>query len=157
GLRQAMVATAPARYEYQLAAAAESIFLWEGARDYSYFPIVGSGPNSCILHYHDNNRRLEAGDIVVMDFAPDYRYYQSDITRTFPVSARFSEEQRKVYQVVLDAQRAALARLRPGATVRDLNAAARDVIDRFGYGKYWRHGVSHYVGMAVHDVGEQAP
>ena len=106
-------------YEYQIAALAEFIFSWHGASGPAFFPIVGSGPNSCILHYSQNDRKMAAGDIVVMDFGPDYRYYQSDITRTFPVSGKFSEEQARIYQVVLDAQKAALEKVRPGATFGD--------------------------------------
>lgn len=157
GFREAMRSARPGRYEYQVAAVAEFVFLWNGAKGYAFFPIVGSGPNSCILHYNQNDRRMEPGDIVVMDFGPEYRYYQSDITRTFPVSGSFSEEQAKVYLVVLEVQKAALGRVRPGATFGDLNDAARDVLKRHGYGAYMPHGVSHYVGMATHDVGESRP
>ena len=154
GLRAAIGAAQPGQFEYQLAALAGLVFRWNGAPGDSYFPLVGSGPNSCIVHYHDNSRRLEAGDIVVMDYGPDYRYYQADVTRTFPVSASFTDEQRRIYRIVLEAQNAALAQVRPGATFRELNRAARDVIERAGYGKYWLHGVSHYIGMSTHDVGE---
>ncbi len=157
GLKEAMRATRPGGYEYQIAAVADFMFRWNGARGQAYYPVVGSGPNSCVLHYHANTRKLQDGDIIVMDFGPDYQYYQSDITRTFPVSGRFSEEQRKVYQVVLEAQKAALSRVRPGATFQEINSSAREVVDRAGYGKYWAHGVSHYVGMATHDVGGMAP
>jgi len=157
GMRAAMTAAAPGRTESQLAALAEFVYRWHGAAGAGYFAIVGSGPNSCIPHYNENARVMAAGDIVVMDAGPEYRYYQSDITRTFPVSAAFSEEQRSVYRVVLAAANAALARVRPGATFHDLDAAARAVIERAGYGGYWMHGVSHYVGMAVHDVGESIP
>jgi Xaa-Pro aminopeptidase len=136
---------------------AEFVFRWEGASGPSYFPVVASGPNSCLVHYHANTRTLQAGDVVVLDFGPDYRYYQSDITRTFPVAEAFTAEQRRVYEVVLEAQNAALARVRPGATFRDLDAAARAVIDAAGHERHWMHGVSHYVGMSVHDVGGPAP
>ena len=157
GLKEAIRAVEPGMHEYQVGAVAEFVFRWEGASGPAYFPIVGSGPNSCVLHYNANNRKMQAGDIVVMDFGPDFLYYDSDVTRTFPVSGTFTAEQRKVYQIVLDAQKAALAVVRPGATFRDINAAARAVIDRAGYGKYWAHGVSHYIGMATHDVGGFQP
>ncbi len=154
GVTEAIRATKPGLYESQLAAVAEFIFKWHGAMGPAYFPIVGSGPNSCLLHYDKNSRRMENGDLVVLDFGPDYRYYHSDITRTFPVSGKFSEEQATVYRVVLEAQNAALSKVRPGATFSEISAAAREVIDRAGYGKSWLHGVSHYVGMSTHDVGE---
>ncbi len=157
GMTEAISATKPGVYEYQIAAVAEFFFKWNGAMGPAYFPVVGSGPNSCILHYHENSRKMETGDFVVMDFGPDYRYYASDITRSFPVSGKFTEEQAKVYQVVLEAQKAAISRVRPGATFDEIGSAAREVIKRSGYGQYWRHGVSHYVGMSTHDVGEIRP
>ncbi len=157
GALEAMRAAEPGRYEYQVAAAAEFIFKWHGAMGPGYFAIAGSGPNSCVLHYSGNSRRTEAGDLFVLDFGPDYGYYQADITCTFPVSGKFSDEQARVYNIVLEAERAALARIRPGATFADLNRVAREVVEKAGYAGYWRHGVSHYVGMAVHDVGAWEP
>jgi Xaa-Pro aminopeptidase len=157
GMKEAMRSAKPDLYEYQLAALAESIYLWHGALGYAYYPIVGSGPNSCILHYSKNQSKMMAGDIIVMDSGPDFNYYGSDITRTFPVSGKFTEEQAKVYQVVLAAQKAALEKVRPGATMNDIEDAAREVLARFGYDKYLTHGMIHYVGMAVHDVGLSEP
>jgi Xaa-Pro aminopeptidase len=155
GFKEAIRTARPGMYEYQVAAAAEFVFLWHGASGYSFFPIVGSGPNSCILHYTANQRRMESGELVVMDFGPDYRYYGVDITRTFPVSGKFSEEQAKVYQVVLDAQKAAIEKARPGATFGDLNDIVREVLNRHAYAKFMNHLVSHYVGMSTHDVGRE--
>lgn len=157
GLKEAIGSTKPGIYEYQIAAVAEFIFGWHGAMGPAFFPIVGSGPNSCLLHYNKNTRKMDAGDIVVLDFGADYEYYTSDITRTFPVSGKFSEEQAKVYQIVLDAQKAALGKIRPGATFGILNDTVREVLGRFGYDGYLTHGVSHYVGMSVHDVGKSEP
>ena len=157
GIAEAMRSTKPGVYEYQIAAAAEFIFKWNGAMGPAYCAIAGSGPNSCLLHYNRNARRTEPGDLVVLDFGPDYRYYHADITRTFPVSGKFGDEQARIYKVVLEAQKAAIARVRPGATFADLNGAARDVVTRGGFAKNWLHGVSHYVGMSTHDVGEMRP
>ena len=157
GLREAMQSAVPGMYEYQLAARAESIFLWQGASGPAFFPMVGSGPNSRFWHYSLNNRKMEAGDLVVMDFGPDCKYYQSDITRTFPVSGRFSGEQARIYQVVLDAQKAALAKVRPGSTFEALEEAAREALKPSGYDRYLTHLVSHYVGMSAHDAGDGAP
>jgi Xaa-Pro aminopeptidase len=153
GLKEAMRSAKPGMYEYQVAALAEFIFSWHGASGPAFYPIVGSGPNSCILHYSQNHRKMAAGEVVVLDFGADYRYYQSDITRTFPISGRFSEEQAKLYQVVLEAQKAALEKVRPGASFDALSEAVREVLEHYGYAKYLTHGVSHYVGMSVHDVG----
>ena len=157
GFNEAIRSARPGNYEYQIAAVAEFIFLYKGASGPAFFPIVGSGPNSCILHYSQNNRKVAAGDIVVMDFGPDYRNYQSDVTRTFPISGKFSAEQAKVYQVVLEAQKAALAKVRPGATFGVLNATVKEVLERYDYAQYLPHGVSHYVGMSTHDVGASEP
>ena len=157
GLKEAIRSTRPGMYEFQLAALAQFIFSWRGAQGPAFFPIVGSGPNSCLLHYNKNGRKMAAVDVVVMDFGADYRYYQSDITRSFPVSGKFSEEQARIYQVVLDAQKAALQRIRPGATFASLGEVVREVLGRHGYADLLTHGVSHYVGMSTHDVGEAQP
>jgi Xaa-Pro aminopeptidase len=157
GLKEAIRSARPGMYEYQVAALAEFVFLLHGASGPAFFPIVGSGPNSCILHYSRNDRKTASGDIVVFDFGADYRYYGSDITRAFPISGKFSEEQVKVYQVVLEAQKAALDKIRPGATFGEIDEAVREVLGRSGYGPYLSHGVSHYVGMSTHDVGKSEP
>jgi Xaa-Pro aminopeptidase len=154
GIKEAIRSAKPGMLEYQFAALAEFLFRWHGASGAAFFPIVGSGPNSCIVHYEEDSRRTEAGDIVVMDFGPDYRYYESDITRTFPVSGRFSEEQARIYQIVLDAQKAGLEKVKPGATFLEVDEAARKKLEHDGLEKYLTHGVSHYVGMSVHDVGK---
>jgi Xaa-Pro aminopeptidase len=153
GMKEAIRSAKPGMYEYQIAALAEFVFLWKGASGQSFFPIVGSGPNSCLLHYSQNRREMETGDIVVFDFGSEYQYYQSDITRTFPVSGKFSEVQARVYRVVLAAQKAAIEAVRPGAGFSTLSEAVQKVLGRYGYADYLTHGVSHYVGMSTHDVG----
>jgi Xaa-Pro aminopeptidase len=157
GIQESVRSAKPGMYEYQIAAIADFLFLWNGAMGPAFFPIVGSGPNSCILHYSENSRKTADGDMVVFDFGADFRYYESDITRSFPISGKFTPEQAKVYQAVLDSQKAALEKVRPGATFTDLNSAARESLDRFGYARYLTHGVSHYVGMSTHDVGSPVP
>lgn len=157
GLREAIRSAKPGMFEYRLAALAKFVYLWHGASGEAFFPIVGSGPNSCVIHYYRKERRMKPGDIVVMDFGPDFRYYVTDITRTFPVSGKFSREQAEVYNAVLQAQKAALDAVRPGATFEDVDNAARQVLERTGYEKYMLHAVSHYVGMSVHDVGSSVP
>ncbi|MBI1851563.1 MAG: aminopeptidase P N-terminal domain-containing protein [Planctomycetes bacterium] len=153
GLTEAIRACAPGRFEYEIAGIATGAFLREGAYGPAYEPIVGSGPNSCIIHYSDDHRRMEAGDIVVMDYAAEFSNYAADVTRTFPVSSRFTPRQREIYELVLRAQTAALAACKPGATVGEVNGAAKKIVDEAKLGKHWRHGTSHLIGMGVHDVG----
>jgi len=157
GLKEAIRSARPGMYEYQIAALAEFVFLWHGASGPAFFPIVGSGPNSCIVHYHKNRRKTKDGDIVLFDFGADYAYYTSDVSRTFPISGRFSKEQAEIYQIVLDAQAAAVEKVRPGATFYQLETAALEVLRHHGYDEYLSHAVSHYVGMSVHDVGGKIP
>jgi Xaa-Pro aminopeptidase len=154
GIKEAIRHAKPGMFEYQFAALAEFVFRWSGASGAAFFPIVGSGPNSCIVHYEEDSRRTQEGDIVVMDFGPDYGYYESDITRTFPVSGRFSEEQARIYQIVLDAQKAAIGKVKPGATFLTVDEEVRKILKHYGLEEYMPHGVSHYVGMSVHDVGK---
>jgi Xaa-Pro aminopeptidase len=157
GFKEAIRSAKPGQYEYQIAAVAEFIFSYEGSSGPAFFPIVGSGPNSCILHYSRNSRKTEAGDLVVMDFGAEFRNYQSDVTRTFPISGKFTGEQSRIYAAVLEAQKEALAKVRPGATFGDLNATVKQVLERHGYAQYLPHAVSHYVGMSTHDVGNWQP
>jgi Xaa-Pro aminopeptidase len=100
---------------------------------------------------------MQDGDLVVVDIGAEYSGYAADITRTYPVNGRFTERQREIYEIVLGAQKAALARVRPGARLNGpdgIHAAAREYIDEAGYGEYFIHGTSHYIGLYVHDVGD---
>ena len=124
---RAMRAARPGVYEYQVMAELLHEFHRHNA-DISYHPIVGGGANACTLHYHANNAELEDGDLLLIDAGCEYRYYASDITRTFPVNGRFSAEQRAVYEVVLEAQDAAIARCRPGNHWNDPHDAAVQAI-----------------------------
>ena len=119
------------------------------------FTIVGSGPNSCILHYGKNRRRMEEGDLVVVDVGAEYRYYTADITRTFPVSGKYSPRQREIYDIVLRAQQEAFEQVKPGSTMGAVHKRAVEVIEEAGYRKYFIHGTSHWLGLDVHDVGER--
>lgn len=145
GVMEAMRLAKPGLYEYHLEAAAGYVYRTAGAR--TSFVIVGSGPNSIILHHRTNDRRLEAGDLVVLDIGAEVDHYGSDITRTFPVSGTFTGEQAKVYAVVLEANKRVIAAARPGVPVEDLDKLARSIIEEAGYGKYFNHGVSHPIAM----------
>lgn len=139
-------------YEWQLAARMTSEFLQNGSRGPGYTAIVGSGPNACTLHYPTNTRRIQSGDLVLIDYGAEYNFFVADITRTWPVDSTFDERQREVYQAVYDAQEAAFAECKPGSNLMKVNAAAQRVISERGFGRMW-HGTSHFLGMAVHDVG----
>ncbi len=152
--RAAARTIAPNVMEYEVQAAIEFEFTRNGAERPGYPSIVGSGPFSTVLHYDDNRRRMQAGDTVVVDVGAEYSGYSADVTRTFPVSGKFSPRQREIYQIVLDAQKAAIAKVKPGARISDLHNAAMSHIRSKGYDKYFIHGTSHHIGLEVHDVGD---
>jgi Xaa-Pro aminopeptidase len=151
---ETMRSVAPGRFEYELQATAEYVFRRYGAERQGYASIVGSGPNSCILHYAANRRRIREGDLVCADMGAEVAGYTADVTRTFPASGKFTAEQRRIYEVVLRAQDAAIAEVRPGATIAKVHARARAVIADAGLAVYFPHGTSHWLGLDVHDVGD---
>ncbi|HEU5181760.1 MAG TPA: Xaa-Pro peptidase family protein [Candidatus Polarisedimenticolia bacterium] len=140
--------------EYQVQAELERRFILEGARRPGFPSIIASGPNSCILHYDASERVLAKGDLLLMDVGAEYRRYSADISRTLPVGGRFSKEQRKIYDLVYQAQEAALAVAKPGVAFAELDKAARKVIADAGYGPYFIHATSHFLGLDVHDDGD---
>ncbi len=156
----AIRATKPGLYEYEIEATAEYTFHRLGAERVGYPSIVGSGINSTILHYDENLRQTQPGDLMVMDMAAEYGYYSADITRTIPVSGKFTPRQKAIYELVLGSQQAAIDAIKPGATLRELDQVAREYMtahsgDLCGAGgcvKYFIHGLSHWIGMDVHDV-----
>ncbi len=153
---EAIKGTHPGMYEYEIAAAAQYVNTRLGARGDAFPPIVPSGPLTPIVHYMDNSRRMQAGELVYMDYGSDWQYYTSDITRTWPVSGRFSADQEKMYRCVLDARNAIIAAMKPGMTVDSLQGVAAVVYARHGYAKEFEASgryVGHFVGISVHDVG----
>src|ERR1700722_18573927 len=160
---EAMKMMRPALYEYQVAARMVEIHAYAGCETESYSPIVGTGFNSTVLHYNKLDRRIEDGDIVLMDVGGQYSGYSSDITRTIPANGKFTPRQREIYEIVLGAQNAAMAALKPGMTLggqgpTSLQKIAMDYIDSHGkdkegrsLGRYYIHGLSHHVGLNVHD------
>src|SRR5881296_3175933 len=127
-----------------------------GATGPSFHTIVGSGPNGAEPHYTAGERKIERGDMIVIDFGAMYHMYCSDVTRTVVVGSA-SEEQRRMHGIVARAQAAALARMRPGSKAKSVDAAARDVIDRTKYKGRFIHGLGHSIGLAVHDGGALNP
>ena len=153
GVRQAMLATKPGAFEYEIEAAAMAAILKSGARSAAYAPIVGSGPNSCTWHYDENSRRVEAADLVLMDFGADLDHLAMDITRTWPASGRFTAEQKEVYRVVLEVQKACIEAYRPGATPQDVRDHVAKVMKAKGIDpRGLEGGFGHGVGLSVHDV-----
>ena len=132
------------QFEYELEGLVKYIFRKEGSQG-AAFTIIGSGPNSCILHHMKNDRQMEEGELVVVDVGTIYHYYSTDLTRTIPVSGKFTPEQKKIYNIVLEAQKKAISVTRPGVTLAEVHRAAMEVIDEAGYGKYFIHGTSHSI------------
>jgi len=140
--------------EFEVQAEVERRFTREGARRPAYPSIIASGPNSCVLHYDASERTLQPGDLLLMDVGAEFRHYAADVTRTYPLGGRFSDEQRKIYSLVLDAQEAVLRLIKPGVPFADLDRTARKVISDAGYGPQFIHGTSHFLGLDVHDAGD---
>jgi Xaa-Pro aminopeptidase len=152
GLKRAIMDCKPDKWEYELQADIEYEMMRGGADFPSWTSIIGSGDNSLILHYDDNRRQMKDGDLVVMDVGAEYDGYACDITRTIPVSGKFTKAQAEVYNIVLKAQEEVIKIIKPGITMKDMDVEAKEVITQAGYGKFIRHGVTHPVGIDVHDI-----
>ena len=161
-----MRAAAPGRHEYEVEASIEEVYMRNGAMSWGYPSIVGSGPNATILHYNRSSRLMEPGDLLLVDAAASYQGYTGDITRTYPVSGTFTREQRDIYEIVFAAQEAGIKAVRAGARTSEVqeacDAVLRSGLVRLGLVtettgqqfKIWStHGVLHWIGMDVHDVG----
>lgn len=167
----AMRATRPGLFEYEIQAVIESYFRRHGGDFPAYTSIVGTGDNATILHYTENRSAMKDGEVVLIDAGCEYHFYAADITRTWPVSGKFTGAQRDAYQAVLDAQMAAIADIAPGLPynelqercVRRLVQSLRDLkvldmsvdeaIETEAYKRYYPHSVGHWLGIDVHDVG----
>ena len=158
----AMQAARPGAREYEIEAALEAEFRRNGADRVGYPSIVGSGPNSTTLHYDVNRRQTRDGDLIVVDAGAEWGQYTADVTRTFPVNGKFTPRQKAIYDLVLATQQAAFDSTRPGATIAQLNRIARDYMRAHSgtlcgaqtCDAYFIHGLSHWLGMDVHDVGD---
>jgi Xaa-Pro aminopeptidase len=159
-------------YEYQIEAELLHHFMQSGLRSVAYPSIVASGKNACVLHYTQNDDKLRSGDLLLIDAGAECDHYAADITRTFPVSGRFSEPQKQLYQLVLDAQLAAIAEIQPGAPWHNAHDASIEVLTKglihLGlltgklkpliknekFKQFYMHRIGHWLGMDVHDVGD---
>ncbi len=168
---RAMKAVKPGMFEYQLEAEYLYAFNKNGARAPAYNSIVGGGNNACILHYVENNSELKDGDVVLVDAGCEYKYYASDVTRTFPVNGSFTEEQKQIYSIVLEAHRQSMGQLQPGnkwnlaheksveviveglIDLGIIKSSKQEAIDKGEYSKFYMHRIGHWLGMDVHDVG----
>ncbi len=169
--RRAMRDGRPGMIEWEIEALIDYTFRARGAAGPSYPSIVASGPNATVLHYITNDRRIEAGDLVLVDAGCEYDFYASDVTRTYPVGGPFSPLQRELYEIVLGAQMKAIESIKPGVKVEEvhnlalgvlveglrshklLDGSAEEIISSQSYRRFYMHRTSHWLGMDVHDVG----
>ena len=162
---QAMKNLHPGLWEYEVEALIEYVFKKRNSFDWAFPSIVASGPNATTLHYQRSQRQTQEGELLLMDIGAEYNYYAADITRTIPVNGKFTSEQATIYQLVLNAQEAAIAMVKPGASVSAVHQEAVEVIKeglfRLGlitdqssrqYRVFFPHGVGHFIGLDVHDV-----
>lgn len=159
-------------WEFQLQAELEHELALQGAPEVAYNSIVAAGENACVLHYTENNKQLRDGELVLIDAGAEYQGYAGDITRTFPVNGIFSEPQAQLYQLVLDAQISAISQVKPGVALADINkSVVQQLVDGLlelgllqgdcealtkeeAYKEFYMHGIGHYLGLDVHDVGD---
>jgi len=163
----AMKAIRPGLFEYQIAALMEEVHEWGGCEREAYAPIVGAGFDSTVLHYSPLDHEIKDGDLVLMDVGGEYGGYAADITRTVPANGKFTARQLEIYNIVLGAQQAVIDAIKPGVTMyggpHNLQQIAEDYInhsagrDKEGHtlGRYFIHGISHYIGLDVHDPGDR--
>lgn len=169
---KAMKSCKPGLYEYQIEADLVNHFMQQGLRSVAYPSIVAGGKNACVLHYTENSDKLKNGDLLLIDAGAECDHYAADITRTFPVSGRFTEPQKQLYQLVLDAQSAAMEQIKPGipwhnahdASVETLTKGLvalgllegkiKTLIKKEKFKQFYMHRIGHWLGMDVHDVGD---
>jgi Xaa-Pro aminopeptidase len=165
GLMEAYKSMQPGMYEYEMQALLEYAYTRNGANGPGFPCIIGSGPNALILHYEDNNRLMQSGEVVVLDVGGEYGGYTADITRTMPVSGRFTDAQKELYAIVLQTQKETINIMKPGVPFRVIEAKAKEVTaqgllklglitDKEQVSRFLPHGVSHHIGLDVHDVGQ---
>jgi Xaa-Pro aminopeptidase len=173
--RRVLAFTKPGVTEYEIEAEITHEFLRNRATGHAYTPIIASGPSACILHYNENNRVCNDGDVILMDFGAEYANYAADLTRCIPVKGKFTQRQKDVYNAVLRVMRAATAMLVPGNTIEQYHKEVGYVMERElvslglltetevknqnpsapAYKKYFMHGTSHFLGLDVHDIGDR--
>ena len=172
---RALTAIRPGRYEYEIEAEMTYEMIRNGATTHSFAPIVASGPDTCILHYIKNDKQMQDGDLLLLDFGAEYANYAGDCSRTVPVNGTFTPRQRQVYEAVLSIYKETIPRFRPGMTIHKINDfvfkrmdeeliklglyTREDVLNQDPaaplFKKYYMHNTSHFIGLDVHDVGQR--
>jgi Xaa-Pro aminopeptidase len=173
GVRRILGFIKPGVMEYEIEAELWHEFVRNRSQGFAYTPIIGSGRNACVLHYIENNQECKAGDVILMDFGAEYANYASDLTRCVPVSGKFTERQKAVYNAVLRVKNGAIKLLRPGKTLKEYQVEVGHLMEKElvdlklitmddiknqdpnwpAYKKYFMHGTSHYIGLDTHDYG----
>lgn len=155
GIRAAMQSVEPGMLEFQLQSILENAYQLEGAQFLGFGTILAAGPNATVLHYGSNDQPIADSGLVLIDTGAAWQHYTADISRTFPVSGKFSPREKELYELVLKAADTAIANIRPGADHNtDLHEVAKGVLEEAGYAEYFIHGVGHFVGLDVHDAGD---
>jgi Xaa-Pro aminopeptidase len=150
----------PGIYEYEICAEIDHTFISSGSLSKAFPSIVASGKNTTVLHYLNCNKKIGKNDLVIVDIGTNYQHYASDLTRTYPASRKFSQRQKEIYQLVLDAQKYILEKIKVGMFLRNekapelsLHHLAKQYFSKYGYEDYFYHGIGHFMGLDVHDVG----
>ncbi len=157
GFLEALRTIRPGINEFEVESALDRGYRAAGSRRHAYRPIVGTGLNATVLHYHANDATIAAGDLVLIDSGAELGGYASDVTRTYPADGVFTKRQRELYEIVLKALDAGIKACVPGKRLSDMDAAARKVIVAAGYGEYFIHGAGHHLGLEVHDANPDEP
>ncbi|MEY2716614.1 MAG: hypothetical protein RIT24_2957 [Planctomycetota bacterium] len=147
----------PGITEFDVQELVEHGYRTNGSRKAAYHTIAGGAFNATVLHYHGNRELLKDGELILLDSGAEYMGYACDVTRTFPVGGKFTARQREIYEIVLEAQLAAIAATKAGTTFAAIDKAARDVITKAGYGDAYFHGTGHHLGLEVHDITPEGP
>lgn len=154
GLVAAMQSVRPGMQEFQLQSIVDHTYEMEGAQFLGFSTILAWGPNTTVLHYTKNNQHIQDSGLVLIDTGAAWQHYSADVTRTIPVSGRFSKREKELYELVLRAADEATKQVRVGANYHDdVNMTAKNIIDEAGYSEYWIHDTGHFVGLDVHDAG----
>ena len=147
--RRCLARVKPDMYEFEVQAEIEYVFKLNNANGHAYAPIIAGGKNACCLHYSKNQSLLNDGDLLLLDIGCEYLNYSSDLSRTIPVNGKFTPRQKECYNIVLDVMKEITQLYRPGHCINEINQAAKQLMGE--YGKYLIHGVSHHIGLDVHD------